>query len=270
MKRNADKDFPIMHKYAGKLFKAVEPVFSETIKLKENDHFGFMALCFVHKQIEHARSLGILIDAKQHVDAVTLARVMLEGLIYILWARLDPIERALTWRSFILVCDLETLLEAKKRGDKIDKNLESRLRQRLTEEAKRFLTKNARTNGEDKYENPYQKFWNVDKDGRRIELSRMVSEISDPLLKSLYDDLSQLSHWTPRGIGPLINRTDQGVRINFESSTNATTAYAVCIQALGGTAKAAAEHLDLSILEKIDSIFSSYLAELGVEANHDQ
>jgi len=270
MKRNADKDFPIMHKYANKLFRAVEPVFSKTIKLKENDHFGFMALCFVHKQIEHARSLGILIDAKQHADAVILARVMLEGFIYILWARLDPLERALSWRSFALVCDLETLLEAKKHGNKIDENLELRLRQRLTKEAERFLTQNARTHGEDKYENPYQKLWNVDKDGKRVELSRMVSEISNPELKSLYDDLSQLSHWTPRGIGRLINRTNRGIKISFESSTNATTAYAVCIQALGGTAKAAAEHFDLGILEKIDSIFSSYLAELGVEITHDQ
>lgn len=49
MKRNAEIDLPVMYRYAGALFNIVEPVFSKSINLEESDHFGFMALCFIHK-----------------------------------------------------------------------------------------------------------------------------------------------------------------------------------------------------------------------------
>jgi hypothetical protein len=264
VKRTAETDFPILHKYAGAFFALVEPVFSKNIKLSESDHFGFMALCFIHKQIEHARSLGILIDAKQYPDSVILARVMLEGLIYILWARLEKNDRPLSWRSFALICDFETLLQAKERGEKVDEEIEKDLQERLATEAQRFLTKGAKKNGIEKFPNPYQRSWNLDKNGKRVELFEMVTEIGDPLLKKLYDDLSQLGHWTVRGIGPLLKRSNSGIKIAFESNENAAQACAVCIQSLGGTAKAAAEHFKLDIEPKIDQLFTEFLSELGV------
>lgn len=270
MKRTADTDLPILHKYAGAFFQLIEPQFSRTIKVSESDHFGFMALCFTHKQIEHARSLGILIDARQYSDAAILARVMLEGLIYILWARLDKNDRSLAWRSFALVSDYETLLKAKNRGEHVDEITEANLHERLSEEAKRFRTKNAIKQGAENLQNPYQRNWNVDKDGRRIELSEMVSEIGDPFLKELYDDLSQLGHWTVRGIGPLLRRSENGIKIDFNSSVSAAQACAACIQSLGATSKAAAEHFSLPLAPKIDELFIDYLAELGVKADDEK
>jgi Family of unknown function (DUF5677) len=270
MKRTTETDLPILHKYAGAFFQLIEPEFSKSIKLSESDHFGFMALCFTHKQIEHARSLGILVDAQQYSDAAILARVMLEGLIYTLWARLEKTDRPLAWRSFALVSDYETLLKAKNRGEQVDKMVEQALYERLAEEAKRFLTKSAIKQGVENFTNPYQKCWNVDKEGRRIELSEMVNEIGDPLLKELYDDLSQLGHWTVRGIGPLLRRSENGVKINFNSSVSAAQACAVCIQSLGATSKAAAEHFNLPLLPKLDELFKEYLTALGVTTDDEQ
>ncbi len=270
MKRTAETDLPILHKYAGAFFQLIEPEFSKTIKLNESDHFGFMVLCFTHKQIEHARSLGILVDAKQYSDAAILARVMLEGLIYILWASLEKTDRPLAWRSFALVSDHETLVKAKSRGEHVDKMVEKALHERLAKEAKRFLTKSAIKQGAEKFQNPYQKCWNVDIERRRVELSEMVNEIGDPLLKELYDDLSQLGHWTIRGIGPLLRRSENGIKTNFNSSVIAAQACAVCIQSLGATSKAAAEHFNLPLLPKLDELFKEYLAELGFKADHEQ
>ena len=179
--------------------------------------------------------------------------------------RKDKIDRALTLRSFALVFDYETLLAAKKRGDEVSEDIEKKLEARLTTEARRFRTKSAIKQGEEKFENSYQKNWNVDSNGRRIELSEMVQEIGDPLLKNLYDDLSQLGHWTVRGVGPLLKRKDNGVKINFDSYANAAQACAVCIQSLGATAKAAAEHFEISLESEIDQLSSEYLAELSVE-----
>jgi Family of unknown function (DUF5677) len=269
MTKSAEIDLPVIHKYAGALFNLVEPAFSKSVTLKETDHFGFMALCFVHKQIEHARSLGILIDSKQYTDAIILARAMLEGLIFILWARLDKVDRALSWRSFALVSDYETLLAMKKRGEKVDKNFEKKLLDRLSAEAGRFRTKGAMKHGTENVENPYQKYWHVDGNGRRIELTEMAQEIGDPLVKNLYDNLSQLGHWTVRGIGPLIRRGNNGVKIDFDSHSNAAQACAVCIHSLGATAKAVAEHFEMNIELEIDKLFNAYLAELGVAEKHE-
>jgi Family of unknown function (DUF5677) len=270
MNRTAETDLTVLHKYAGAFFRLIEPEFSKGLKLSESDHFGFMALCFTHKQIEHARSLGILIDAQQHSDAAILARVMLEGLIYILWARLEKTDRPLAWRSFSLVSDYESLLKAKARGEHVEEVDEKTLRERLANEATRFLRKNAIKQGAENFLNPYQKYWNVGRDGRRIEISEMVKEVGDPLVKDLYDDLSQLGHWTVRGIGPLLRRNESGIRINFDSSESAAQACAVCIHSLGATARAAAEHFKLPLQSRIDELFAEYLLELGIKADEAQ
>lgn len=257
-----EERFLIFHRYAGEMFKLVEPAFSQRINFKENDHFGFMSACFVNKQIEHARSLGILVDSGQYKDAEIISRVMLEGLIFILWARIDIDDRAFAWRSYSLVSDLDTMMKMKEKGEVVDQNQELELRNLLEQNANRFLTRKARLDPT-AYNNPYVRYWNVDKFGKKVELSQMAEELQDKSLKTLYDDLSQYSHWTPRGVGSSINKTKSGISMSFDSVYSAITACAVCIQSLGGTAKAASEHFGLGIHEDLDILFEKYIDEVG-------
>jgi hypothetical protein len=64
------------------------------------DHMGFMGLCFMSKQIEHLRSICLLIDGHQYRDANLISRVMIEGTARLYWAGLKQPDRPLRWRAY--------------------------------------------------------------------------------------------------------------------------------------------------------------------------
>jgi hypothetical protein len=62
-----------------------------------DDHMGFMAFCIVNKQLEHLKSICVLIDDNQHRDTQLITRTMIEGLAILYWASQEP-GRPLHWR----------------------------------------------------------------------------------------------------------------------------------------------------------------------------
>lgn len=263
--RNAESDLPIMRKHTQRMLELVLLRTKEDFQLNETDHFGFMALCFVYKQLEHARSILILIDEGQYIDAAILARVMLEGFILLGWASLLPDERGLRWRSYALISDWKLLVEKKRRGEEVDPDVERELRLRLSELDAPFLTANARKNGKEKYPDPYQKSWRVHPNGSKVELNEMVDDLKDPQLKDLYENLSQFGHWTPRGIGK-IKRNDLSVRLEFRSKSYAAQACAATYLVLGHTLEILSRHFKLNLESEVENVIDDYLKELRVSS----
>ena len=260
--RNAEHDFPIIRKHTQRMLELVELRTKKDFKLNELDHFGFMALCFTYKQLEHAHSIEILVDSGQYIDAAILARVMLEGFLLLGWASLLPEERGLRWRAYALVSDFKLLMEKKHRGEEVNTDVEKELRLRLSEFDEPFLTSIARKNGKEKYPDPYQKSWRVHADGSKVELRDMVDDLKDPQLKELYENLSQFGHWTPRGIGE-IKRDDLNVRIEFQSKGYAAQACAATFFVLGYTLEILSRHFGLGMESEVTNAFDDYLRELG-------
>jgi hypothetical protein len=264
--RNADSDLPIIRKHVQHMLELFDLRTKGSFNLDESDHFGFMALCFSYKQLEHAHSIAILVDAGQYADANILARVMLEGLVLLGWASLLPEERGHRWRAYALVSDWKVLVEKKQRGEEVAPEVEQNLKLRLTELGEPFLTSSARKNGIENYPNPYQKSWQVNPDGSKVELSKMIDDLNNPQLKELYENLSQLGHWTPRGIGENIRRDGSGVWLELESKGYAAQACAVTFQVLGHTLEIVSAHLRLGAEIEVQNVFDSYLKELGNSA----
>jgi hypothetical protein len=75
---------------------------SRGVPIREDDDFGFMAMQFLYKQIQHAESLLTLEPRR---DAGLLARTMIDGLYQLLWTSHDPEARARRWRSFAIIHD---------------------------------------------------------------------------------------------------------------------------------------------------------------------
>ena len=261
--RNAERDLPLVRRHTQRMLELIELRTKKGFKLNESDHFGFMALCFVYKQLEHAHAIAILVDAEQYADADILARVMLEGLILLGWASLLPEERGHRWRAYALVSDWKVLVEKKRHGEEVNPEVEQDIQLRLSELDVPFLTSAARKNGTEGYPDPYQKSWRVNSDGSKVELSNMVDELKNPLLKELYEDLSQLGHWTPRGIGENIKRNGLSVRLEFRSKNYAARACSVTFQALGDTLQILSAHFGLNMENELRNIFDDYLKELG-------
>jgi hypothetical protein len=99
----AANDIRILRAFAERLLQLVEEITKPPLPYDEDDHLGFMTLCFVSKQVEHLRSICVLVDAGRDRDAGLLARPMVEGLGLLLWAARQPCIRPLQWRGLAWV-----------------------------------------------------------------------------------------------------------------------------------------------------------------------
>ena len=61
-------------------------------RYSEGDHLAFMTLCFLSKQLDHAKSVRILVRS---TDAILVYRSIIEGLCQLAWAAWKPQERPL-------------------------------------------------------------------------------------------------------------------------------------------------------------------------------
>lgn len=134
------KDLPVLTKHADLLLELALKMKETKFMFEESDHFGFMCVSFFFKQADHYKSVLGLVQIKQNSDATIIARVMLEGLHYLLWAGSMPEKRAGDWRSYALVSDYRLLLR-KKSKEEFELH-EERIRSRIKDECSRFLTSN--------------------------------------------------------------------------------------------------------------------------------
>jgi len=205
------------------------------VRAPSSDHAAFMSYTFAAKQVEHFGTLGILVDAERYADAQIIARVMLEGAALLDWALKEPAVRPKEWCAFALVLDLRLLREKQNRGESIPDGLEQDLRERLCNEAGRFMKK-----GESDPLSPgsYVQRW------PRLTASELVAKY-DPGLGPIYAGLSSWVHWSPRGIGEGVERDGDRVRIDWSNRRSGTLAMASGFQSCGHTCRLLAKHCNL-------------------------
>ena len=113
------QDIPNLIQFADKLVKLTDAM-TQQAEFDEMDHLGLMSLCFVSKQIEHLRSIRILVESRQYRDAGLIARSMIEGLCTLLWAAREPQTRPLYWKAYAWVEDYKLMLKKEKAGEEVD------------------------------------------------------------------------------------------------------------------------------------------------------
>ena len=102
------------------------------------DDISSMAFCFVNKQMEHIKSICLLVDNHQYRDAWAISRIMFEGLALLYWSNEDS-NRPHYWRSYWWVGQFKQLYgrpEYLAQKAEIEKNLKAQCTQ--------FLRKSAR------------------------------------------------------------------------------------------------------------------------------
>lgn len=251
----------IMRSFFAEARTLIEKELESVVVLHEGDHLGFMAMCFLYKQTVHARSIEMLLDSRQDVDAATISRSMLEGLILVAWAALEPEERPLRWRAFSLVSDWKLVKRGGTPPFGTPEDKKADLEQRL-EAHPEFLTSGARRVGTQKLFDPYQNTWHVNGDGSRLELRTMAEEIGDPDMKLLYDELSQVGHWTPRGVVINIDHSAARSTLAFMDERLAAQACGTAFSALVQTAALFFHHHRDEPHMRLQQIMDSYVAAL--------
>lgn len=249
---------------ATRIFEYVDARIGKLPDIKERDHFAFVSLSFLHKQMAHARSVNVLLESGLASDASVIARVMLEGLIYVSWMFQKADERAKKYREHALVSDYRTLLRKEADGTPVPEAQKHKVTSRLSELGSNHLKpeKGSQKHGKKNDTDPYQGTWMYDDKGTKITISMMTEALGDKQLKSLYDELSQWSHWTVKGIGRALVWDAQSVRLNSNNVHDAILSCQAVIMALTGTAIAVSAHLKLGMEDQLDSMRTSFVQDL--------
>jgi hypothetical protein len=168
------------------------------IRIRKNSHLQFMLVSFAAKQRLHALAVLTL---RTHLDALLVARSMLEGMSQLLWAAKQPKRRPLMWRAFAYVVDWRLMQENLTRGltgsDQTRRTVQAGIRRY----GRRFWTKEAKAARARRGlmpNDPYLKNWYGE---RESDLFRDIG--ADRLLEA-YATFSEWHHWRIGGIGRIL------------------------------------------------------------------
>lgn len=156
--QKAQRDLPGLRQWANNLLSLATEILGKT-QYSEKDHFGFMAFCFLSKQIDHMRAILALNESR---DVGLIARSMLEGMCQLLWAAKDAETRALRWRTFAWIHDWRVMQGKILTGEVVDTERRTLIEEAVRQYGVLFLTEQARSNrekGKPLPKDPYHRNW---------------------------------------------------------------------------------------------------------------
>jgi len=259
LSRDAQQDSPVLRQWVKRLLDVANGVLEPT-QYSEDDHFGFMALCFLSKQVGHARSILTLGEAR---DVQLIARSMLEGLCYLVWAAKDPHTRALRWRTFSAIHNWRTMQARIATGAPVNSAQRADTVKALGQYDSQFLTRKARAarqSAEPEPRDPYCHNW-TGHDVKHI----FDCVKGDLLYSALYKPFSDWHHWSPGGIGTAVARDQRGLVYSSASVVEAATALATAFQCLLHTVQLTDEHLERGFASSLAELKQGYDDWLQVE-----
>lgn len=258
MDEKAKQDLPGLREWVGRLLDLAKEMTAriETVPYFEDDHLGFVALCFLSKQIDHLQSIETLIPRR---DVILIARSMIEGLCLLFWVKEEPNTRALQWRAFAFVDDWRLMQNKIEGGETLDPKKCADIEYALQQYGDQFLTKkakDARSNRLPSPSDPYHKNWRCDK-----SISDICKSIgAEDLYRVLYVHYADWQHWGPSAIGRAINREED--RIIYSQplqSTELASVLAVGFQCLLRTAELTDSHMGIGLEAKISKLRDEYV-----------
>jgi hypothetical protein len=259
--QKAQRDLPDLREWVNRLLDLTINML-ESVPYSEDDNFGFMALCFASKQVDHMRSILALNESR---DVWLIARSMLEGRNQLLWAARDPDVHAQRWRAFALVHDWREMRTKIEAGETVDPTLQHEIEEGLLQYGDQFLTqpaRNARSRGTAMPPNPYYDNWT----GRTVR--QIFEDVGGGILyQQLYKSFSNWHHWSPGGLGTAISRDGQHVSFLISSPAETATALAAGFQCLLETAEITDRHLRLGLELVIAQIRDGYIAWGQAQSN---
>lgn len=224
-------------------------------RCREDDHFGFMGLLFVSRQIDHIQCLAAL---GQQRDAMLIARSMIEGLCMLKWAAQSINERPLMWRAFSYVHDWRTHCRKVQSGEAVDPLQQAKIESGLATYGHLFYTNNTRRAQEARQDlpsDPYHKDW---KCGTQIK--QICESVGGSVLhQEIYSTFSDWHHWGISTMAEAISLSDDNVCYKSTSASRYAEALATGFQCLIETVELVNQHLALGKELQISEIRDDYL-----------
>lgn len=251
---------PRHESYLSKL-RALSREIIADIEVPADDHFGFVAVQFHAKQLDHAQAMLLLAG---HPDAQLVARTMLEGLALLKWCHHDPQIRALRWRMFPLVIEWRHSRASNSPENALQAAALADLESRISAHGDLLLSKRAlkaRRSGRPKPTDPYIRDW------YDAQLKDVFDAVKGQFLYSgAYNFASEWIHWSPGGMVTSIAITDDSMRYSSSSPVIRTSALGEAFRSLAETTILVAQHFGLPQTGELELIANEYLDELGRDA----
>lgn len=197
----------------------------------QSDAFGCMAAAFVRKQIEHLRSLQVLLGQRCIGDATIVARAMVEAWMVLTWTGESKEERASRWRKFYSVETHRHIELLRKNRIEYEPDVTQAVNEALHRDAAPF----------EKKKGGYGKTWL-----EGTEYSRFRKTQEAPLVQLIWFLASAWVHSGPAAsvfhAGPYVENVDGDASV--VALADGCLTMAVALHSALGTAELAFEHLD--------------------------
>lgn len=254
LEQKAQQDLPGLRRWVNDLLALTDEIM-QRVPYSEEDHFGFMALCFIGKQVDHTKSI-LMLD--ENPDVALIARSMIEGLCQLLWTAKDSYARGLQWRAYIYIQDWRVMRKKIAAGEYVDKETQARTEKGVRLYGDQFLRSEARkkrTKGEPLPKDPYRKGWT----GHQVR--QICEEVKGELLYlHLYRLFSDYHHWNPSGLGVAIKRQQNQVVYSSRSPQLTAAALTTAFHCLLQTVEVVDRHLGLGVARKFAELRDAFIA----------
>jgi hypothetical protein len=240
-------------------------------RYEEYNHLIFMTSTFLCKQLSHARSVLLLVDSEQYKDALSIARVMIEGYALLLWASELPTERPLSWRGYVLIDQFKHSFGQPGYSDHqadLETMLNRYCRKFLKEDYKNKLQRDIRP---DNYLNNWRRDNEKDKNKFiTITIEKIFYDVGlRELHDNLYDSASGWLHWDSFSMAETIKRkADGSIICGYNPKNLGAAALASAIQALLGSASLLDKHLQLGFSDRLADFYKRIAEETKINAHH--
>lgn len=197
-----DEELRQLREDINRLLQITESLIKNVSFDRRKDHMGFMALCFVSKQIDHVESICLLEDNNKYRDAWLLSRIMFEGLAFLYWASQDPVNRPYNWKSYYWVEEFK-----RSYGKSIDQSHKTEIEDGLKAYCTQFLKKKSIDKDiaqiiPDDY---YNRWYISRKNSPPVRINDIIKSVNLGLLeKPVYSMTSGWIHWDSFTIGQVL------------------------------------------------------------------
>jgi hypothetical protein len=219
---------------------------SSDLSIREDDDFGFMAVLFLYKQMQHAESVLLLVP---RIDAGLIARAMIEGFYQICWAFRSPKERAERFRTFAFVHDWRLVQARLKEGIPVENDIVMKVNAAVA----KFGALHRRNHPKQGVD-PYHRDWRGG-----ATLADMANAVGRELYDGPYAELSDWEHWGVSTIGASITRDEYRATVSSESTRIAGASLLAAFQCLIQTLEIVDAHLSLGNSNEIQSAVKSFI-----------
>lgn len=260
----AVRALPALHSFATEATQLAEELLVSEIRFDvDNDHFGFMAMCFLGEQVSYLEAITKLVEQGLGKPSGLVARSMLEGMALLRWARADP-SRSMRWRSYAWVTDHRAMARVMKSGNSIDLQQKTHIEEALKIQGDQFFSPKAKKKkaaGQQIPNDPYVRSWYAPNSLASICAQDQSAKL---LYENIYRDESERTHWSVASLGRSVHRNEGGfVYTHNAHPCDDATFLAVGFQSLLEVLLDAEEHLGLGRNSDICDLRNRYISELA-------